>query len=436
MDSPKRGKVAAVIGAQWGDEGKGKLVDMFSEEFDIVARYQGGHNAGHTVVADGKTYVFHAIPSGILHEGKTCVLGNGVVFHPQSALEELEALRSRGVHADNRLFLSDRAHLIMPYHMAIEAAEEAEKKKSGREIGTTRRGIGPAYADKSAREGIRAGDLLQEDTFKRKVREHTAKKNLILEKVYGCGALNADEIISSYMKAAEELQQYGVAIIDTEKFLNNEIDSGRNVLMEGAQGVHLDVDFGTYPYVTSSSTGAAGAAVGTGISPNKITDIYGVVKAYTTRVGEGPFPTELKGPAGEKMQTNGNEVGASTGRKRRCGWYDAKVVRHSDMLNNFSALWVTKLDVLDEFPEIKVCAGYRINGKRYDDFPFDPECLGCVEPVYETLPGWTKSTRGIKDFKKLPKNAQNYVKYIERISGKSMPIISTGPSREETIYRD
>ncbi len=436
MSSAKRGKVTAIIGAQWGDEGKGKLVDLMSGKYDIIFRYQGGHNAGHTVVVDSTKYVFHIIPSGILHDDKICGLGNGVVFYPQAALDELQFLSDNGINVRDRLLLSTKSHVIMPYHMAIEAAQEAEKAKTGSHIGTTLRGIGPAYTDKTGRVGIRAGDLLHEDIFKRKVREYTAEKNILLMRIYGSEPLNADEIISSYMKAVEKLQQYGVAIIDTEKFLNSQIDNGRSVLLEGAQGVHLDVDFGTYPYVTSSSTGAAGAAVGSGISPNKITGIYGVVKAYTTRVGSGPFPTELKDSIGEKMQINGNEVGASTGRKRRCGWYDAEVVGYSDMLNNFDALWVTKMDVLDEFPEIKVCVGYKINEEKTSDFPFDPEYLGRVEPVYETLPGWRGSTRGTTEFKRLPQNAQNYIKFIERISGKRMSIISTGPERGQTIIRD
>lgn len=415
-----------VVGTQWGDEGKGKIVHLITDRFDIVARYQGGHNAGHTVIIQDDKYILHLIPSGILHPEKVCVIGNGVVVDPVALEKELEMLKDFEVK--DRLFISDRSHLIMPYHRAVEAAEE-NRLAEGR-IGTTSRGIGPCYEDKVGRRGIRLGDLSYPELFRAKLETNLALKNEILIHLYKAEPLDAEQIYVSYMKLAPQILPL---VTDTAEYLNRAIQSGKSILFEGAQGTLLDLDHGTYPYVTSSNATAGGACIGTGVGPGAIDGTIGIAKAYTTRVGEGPFPTELTGQIGEHLRSKGAEFGASTGRPRRCGWFDAVVVRYACLINNLDTLVVTKLDVLDELDEIKICVGYEREGKILDRFPMQMSVLEEVNPTYETHPGWKTDTSKMQDYQDLPKAARDYLDRISKLIKTDISIISIGPERDETI---
>ena len=415
-----------VVGTQWGDEGKGKIVHLITDRFDIVARYQGGHNAGHTVIIQDDKYILHLIPSGILHPEKVCVIGNGVVVDPVALEKELEMLKDFEVK--DRLFISDRSHLIMPYHRAVEAAEE-NRLAEGR-IGTTSRGIGPCYEDKVGRRGIRLGDLSYPELFRAKLETNLALKNEILIHLYKAEPLDAEQIYVSYMKLAPQILPL---VTDTAEYLNGAIQSGKSILFEGAQGTLLDLDHGTYPYVTSSNATAGGACIGTGVGPGAIDGTIGIAKAYTTRVGEGPFPTELTGQIGEHLRSKGAEFGASTGRPRRCGWFDAVVVRYACLINNLDTLVVTKLDVLDELDEIRICVGYEREGKILDRFPMQMSVLEEVNPTYETHPGWKTDTSKMQDYQDLPKAARDYLDRISKLIKTDISIISIGPERDETI---
>jgi len=422
--------VVVIVGAQWGDEGKGKIVDVLTEKADAVARYQGGHNAGHTVVINNEKFVLHIIPSGILHKGKTCIIGNGVVVEPKSLIEEMDGLIKRGIDIGENIFLSRSAHLIMPYHAAIE--REQERLKGSKKIGTTGKGIGPAYVDKTARTGIRAGELLYPEVFKEKLKNNLACVNHLLKVLYNAPAFDVDDIYSEYMRYAERLSG---CIADTDVIVNRMIDENKNLLFEGAQGTLLDVDHGTYPYVTSSSSAAGGACTGLGVSPTKISSVIGVVKAYTTRVGEGPFPTEIKDSLGEKIREKGGEYGATTGRPRRCGWLDMVALRYAVRVNGFSGVVLTKPDILDGLKKIKICTAYRCEGKLYEEFPKELNILEKCEPVYEEVSGWKENTGGAKSFEKLPSAAQAYIKEIERMLNVKVRIISSGQKRDELIMR-
>jgi adenylosuccinate synthase len=423
-------KNVVVVGAQWGDEGKGKVVDILAPYFDIVARYQGGHNAGHTVRIGDRKFVLHLIPSGILHAECTCVIGNGVVVDPRAFNAERDELRQMGVECEGRLLVSNRAHLILPYHTALDRAREASLGSNS--VGTTMRGIGPAYRDKAARTGLRVGDLLYPDLLREKARTNFEDANRELLSL-GAEPLDCERAVDEYLAEAISLTPF---IHDTSSFLNQAVCRGRSVLLEGAQGTMLDLDHGTYPFVTSSSASSGGAATGSGIAPRRITGSLGIAKAYTTRVGGGPFPTELLNETGAYLQRRGNEVGASTGRPRRTGWFDAVVVRYSTMLNAFDALVLTKLDVLDEFDEIKVCTAYRCRGELIENMPYGSNLLAECEPVYETLPGWKTNTTGRTEFDQLPSATRDYVARIEQLCGAPVAVISTGPERNETIIRD
>jgi adenylosuccinate synthase len=417
-----------ITGAQWGDEGKGKIVDLLTEEADYIVRYQGGHNAGHTVVIGDTEFILHLIPSGILREGKRCVIGNGVVIDPHALLAEIDALKERGIGIKDNLFISSRAHIIMPYHCAIE--KESEKLKGSLRIGTTGRGIGPTYADKMARVGIRVADLIDREVFREKLQVNLQEMNYFLERLYGAKGFVLDEIYDEYIGYAERLRGFTA---DTALLLNQAIKEGKNILFEGAQGTHLDVDHGTYPYVTSSNATAGGACTGTGVGPTKIDKVLGVVKAYTTRVGSGPFPTELQDKAGEFLRDKGREYGATTGRPRRCGWFDALTTSYAAKVNGFTEMAVTKLDVLDDLDEIKICIGYRYLGKRYDEMPSELKVLEGCEPIYESMAGWKASTAGFSEYRALPQKAQRYLARIEELIGVEIGIISTGFRRDETI---
>src|SRR5918992_1455277 len=386
-----------VVGAQWGDEGKGKVVDVITPHVNVVVRYQGGNNAGHTVVVGREKYVLHSIPSGILHAGCRCVIGCGVVIDPGSLIEEMESLVQRGVRLDGNLFISKNAHLIMPYHPALDLASEAHL--GARRIGTTGRGVGPAYADKAARIGIRMADLLDEDVFREKLEYTVAQKNRILGEVYGAQTFGLEAIFQQYRRYAGWLAPY---ITDTALLLHRLIDDGYSVLFEGAQGTMLDIDHGTYPYITSSSTTAGGAATGTGVPPTKLHGVLGAAKAYSTRVGGGPFPTET-------IRARGNEYGATTGRPRRCGWFDGVVLRYAVRINGFDTVALTKLDVLDQCETVRVCTGYRYRGEVTTEFPEEQTAMGAIEPVYEDISGWMSSTVGAKNEVDLPAKARRYL---------------------------
>jgi adenylosuccinate synthase len=416
-----------IVGSQWGDEGKGKIVDLITERFDVVARYQGGHNAGHTVAIEGRKYVLHLIPSGILRPGKICVIGNGVVIDPVAFTEEVRTLTSAGIDVAGRLFVSNRAHLVMPYHRAIEKAEEDALKEK---IGTTSRGIGPCYEDKMGRRGIRVADLLDSDLFREKVRANLEFKNRVLCSIYGAAPLNAEEIAEQYLGMAPQILPF---VTDTAEFLNHVVREGKTILFEGAQGTLLDVDHGTYPFVTSSSATAGGACTGTGIGPSLIDGVLGIAKAYTTRVGGGPFPTELTDDTGRRIRGRGAEYGASTGRPRRCGWFDAVVVRYAALLNDLTTLVITKLDVLDHMDEIRICVGYEVRGERMPFFPTDMSILSEVKPVYENHRGWKQDTSRIRRFADLPALAKSYLGRLSELTNTDISIISTGPDRSETI---
>ncbi|TLY26165.1 MAG: adenylosuccinate synthase [Nitrospirae bacterium] len=418
----------AVVGTQWGDEGKGKIVDLLARDADMVVRYQGGSNAGHTVVKGETTFVFHLVPSGILYRGTTCVIGNGVVVDPAALIEELDGLRAKGVRTEGNLFVSQAAHVIMPYHKAIEKASETQK--GGRRIGTTGRGIGPAYVDKMARIGIRMGDLLDPPYFRQKLEDNVAETNALLQALYHAPGFHAEKIFQEYLRYAERLRSM---IVDTGLLVDKAITKGKRVLLEGAQGTHLDVDHGTYPYVTSSSASAGGACTGVGIGPTVIDAVLGVAKAYTTRVGSGPFPTELSNEVGAMLQKQGNEFGATTGRARRCGWYDAVLVRCAVRVNGLTSLAITKLDVLDHLDEIRTCTGYKFKGRRLDEIPQEMAILSACNPVYETWPGWKRSTTGITAYRALPVEARRYLARLEELAECPIDLVSTGSKREQTI---
>jgi adenylosuccinate synthase len=420
--------VLVVVGAQWGDEGKGKIIDLLTERADIVARYQGGHNAGHTVVIGKDSFVLHLVPSGILHRGKKCIIGNGVVIDPAALIEEMNVLKSRGIQFGDNLLISKNAHVIMPYHNSLDIA--SEKLKGEKKIGTTGRGIGPAYGDKIIRRGIRMVDLLDPAVFREKLACNTGEANFLLERFYNTAPVELDKMYEEYLAYGAQLKKY---LIDTTLFLNEAIAKKKKILAEGAQGTNLDVDHGTYPYVTSSSPTAGGACTGLGIPPNAITEVMGIVKAYTTRVGSGPFPTEQENEIGELLRKRGHEYGATTGRPRRCGWADTLVIRHAARVNGMTSLAITKLDILDTLDEIKICVGYKYSGKLYEEMPCELSVLEKCIPQYLTLPGWKQSTSGIKKYDALPKKARLYIEKLCRLCGVKPAIISTGPRRDETI---
>jgi adenylosuccinate synthase len=414
-----------VLGAQWGDEGKGKIVDLLTPHFSIVARYQGGHNAGHTVYVAGKKFVLHLIPSGILHRGVTCIIGNGVVIDPQALFAEVEELARLGIEVGDRLLISEKAHLILPYHRELDVLSEA--RRGERKIGTTSRGIGPAYEDKIGRRGIRVCDLANTKALADEVRANVDARNQIIKE----STLDWHTVYKDLLGYGERMRRWTA---DATLFLATAIDEGRRVLFEGAQATMLDIDHGTYPFVTSSNASIGGVCTGLGVPPRAIGGVLGVAKAYTTRVGEGPLPTELFGEMAERLRESGQEYGASTGRPRRCGWYDAVVVRYSTRVNGLDALALTKLDVLDGLDELKICTGYRIDGRTVTEFPANLAAVS-FEPIYETLPGWKEPTRGARDFEELPKEAQHYIKRLEEVSGAACAIVSTGSDRDETIIR-
>ena len=417
-----------IVGAQWGDEGKGKVVDFLSEKADVIARYQGGNNAGHTVVINNEKFILHLIPSGILRKGKTCIIGNGVVVDPASLIEEIEKLKGRGVKVDKNLLLSKNAHLIMPYHMAID--RESERCRGNKNIGTTGRGIGPAYADKMARRGIKVVDLLHPSTFRERLSVNLPDINFLLEKRYRVSGFKIEDIYRVYMGYAKKLAAH---IADTDIIINEMISQKRNVLFEGAQGTLLDIDHGTYPYVTSSNSIAGGACTGLGIGPTKISQVLGIAKAYTTRVGSGPFPTEMKDALGEEIREKGGEYGATTGRPRRCGWLDIVVLRHAARINGLTGVAITKLDVLDGIKTLKICTSYKHKGKTYKEFPKEIGIIEGCTPLYEEVKGWSASTVGITDFGKLPHAAKAYIRKIQSLLGVEIQLISTGQKRDEII---
>jgi adenylosuccinate synthase len=426
-----KGKTAVVIGAQWGDEGKGKIVDVLSEKFSVVARYAGGHNAGHTVIINGKRFVLQLVPCGVLRPGCRSVIGNGVVLDPIAFLKEVSALRQAGVQVDGNLFVSNRAHVILPYHRMIELASE---NAPGRvKIGTTSRGIGPAYEDKAGRRGLRVIDLLDLDLLRKHVENACREKNMIAHALFNSEPLDADKMYEEYAEVSRKLAPF---VCDTAALLNRAIAEGHSAMFEGAQGTMLDIDHGTYPFVTSSSATSGGAVIGTGVAPTAISSVIGVTKAYCTRVGEGPFPTELFDSVGELIRKRGNEFGAVTGRPRRCGWLDLPLLRYSGMINGTSWLVVTKLDVLDELDEIPVCVGYEIDGRRTDEIPAEASDWEKIKCEYKKMPGWKSVTKGITEFEKLPKAAREYMAFLEKETGARIGMISTGPGREETIFID
>ena len=415
-----------LVGAQWGDEGKGKIIDFLTDEADIVVRSQGGNNAGHTIVIGGEKYVLHLIPSGILRKSKTCVIGNGVVLDPVALVGEIEGLRKRGVKVQKNLLISDTAHLVLPYHQALDGLRETQK--GSKKIGTTKRGIGPAYADKASRTGLRTGDLLRPDVLKDKLTQRIKENNALLKSL-GAPTLNAKKIINDTLAAAEVLRPF---ITNTVMFLHRALEMKTNMLFEGAQGTFLDIDHGTYPYVTSSNTTSGGACTGSGVPPHRIDKVMGVLKAYTTRVGEGPFTTE-DDALGDRFHAMGREFGATTGRARRCGWFDAVSTRYSVILNGIDELAITNLDGLDGVETIKICVAYRLDGKVLDFPPTDSEHLSRCEPVYIEMPGWMKSTEEAKKFSDLPPKARAYVKKIAELTGAKLSIVSIGPARAQTI---
>jgi adenylosuccinate synthase len=424
----KKGKTAVIVGAQWGDEGKGKIVDVLSENFSVVARYAGGHNAGHTVIINGKKFVLQLVPCGVLRAGCRSVIGNGVVLDPIAFLKEAASLREHGVKIDGHLFVSNRAHVILPYHRMIELA--AENAPGRVKIGTTSRGIGPAYEDKMGRRGLRVADLLDLQLLKKHIENSVREKNMIAHALFNTEPLDADKMYTEYAQAAEKIAPF---VCDTAVLLNQALNSGESILFEGAQGTMLDIDHGTYPFVTSSSATSGGAVIGTGVAPNAINSVIGISKAYCTRVGEGPFPTEDKTDVGDSLRKRGNEYGAVTGRPRRTGWLDLPLLRYSGMINGTNWLVITKLDVLDELAEIPVCVGYKIDGKPTVEAPAEASGWDKIECVYQKLPGWQTSTEGITDYEKLPKLAREYLAFIEREAGAKVGMISTGPDRNHTI---
>ncbi|MBN1561711.1 adenylosuccinate synthase [candidate division KSB1 bacterium] len=420
--------VSVIVGAQWGDEGKGKIVDLLSEKMDVVARYQGGPNAGHTVVVDEKEIILHQIPSGILWPHTMCIIGNGVVIDPEVFLHEMAFVQNRGIAIDNRLLISDRAHLILPYHRSLDRVRE--KSQGLKKIGTTGRGIGPSYVDKIARVGVRVCDLLDARALAARIGDTLGEHNRVLESIYHVEPLNADDMVQQCLHFAEKI---GDCITDTSVYLDRAIRAGKEILLEGAQGTMLDIDYGTYPFVTSSNPSSGGACVGLGLSPKKIDHVIGVVKAYTTRVGMGPFPTEFDEKFSEHIRQLGGEFGATTGRPRRCGWFDTIVVENAVRINGLTSLVITKLDVLDSLAEIKICVGYDYNGKIYEHYPADLSTQEKVLPILESHPGWLSSTKQAKTWDELPGNAQKYLLRISELTGVKISIISVGPDRNQTI---
>ncbi len=424
--------VHVIVGAQWGDEGKGKIVDHLSENIDIVARYQGGANAGHTVVIPGtkgapaREFVLHLIPSGIFHRHVTCVIGNGIVLDPIALMSEIEQLESAGVRVSGRLLISHNAHLIMPYHKLLDSAREQGDQR----IGTTGRGIGPAYIDKYMRTGIRVVDLLNRDVLCAKLKRTIEANNELLTKLYHSKKLDVDAIINEYQEFDKKIDPY---VTDTSRYLNAALAKGKRILAEGAQGALLDVDHGTYPFVTSSSPTSGGACTGLGIPPTAITSVIGIVKAYSTRVGNGPFPTELKDATGDRLREIGGEYGATTGRPRRCGWLDLVSLRYSVQVNGIRSVAITKLDVLDSFDEIRVCTGYRTGGKLRTHFPTDVPTLEAVEPEYRTFRGWNTPTSDVRSYRKLPPRARAYVEAVRRLLGTNISMVSVGARRDQTL---
>jgi adenylosuccinate synthase len=423
-----RAKTAVVLGAQWGDEGKGKIVDVLSERFSVVARYAGGHNAGHTVIIRGKKFILQLVPCGVLRPDCQAVIGNGVVLDPLAFLKEVEKLDGLGVDTRGQLVVSNRAQVILPYHRMIELASESAPGRT--KIGTTSRGIGPAYEDKMHRNGLRVVDLLNKKLLKTHIENACREKNAIAHALFGTDPLDPAQIYEEYAEAAEKVRPY---VTDTAALLNKAIADGKSVMFEGAQGTLLDIDHGTYPFVTSSSATAGGACIGTGVGPTAIGTVIAVTKAYVTRVGEGPFPTEIHEPIGDQLRARGNEYGAVTGRPRRVGWLDIPLLRYSNQVNGAEWLVVTKMDVLDELEEIPVCVGYEIGGKVTDEVPADVQGLEKIKPVYTRLKGWRESTEGITDFEKLPAAAKEYLRFQERESGAKIGMVSTGPDRDQTM---
>ena len=421
-----------VMGAQWGDEGKGKIVDILTEDAEIIVRFQGGNNAGHTLVVDGEQVILHLIPSGILHGSKRCLVGNGVVLDPVVFLQEVDKLAARGVDVSpGRLLVSAKTHVIMPYHRLLDAAREAHKS-SGDKIGTTGRGIGPCYEDKMARIGIRAADLAAPELLRAKIVRALVEKNALLSGLYGQPALDAEAVFREMLPVAERMTPY---VGDVAGIVGEAMAAGRSVLFEGAQGTHLDIDHGTYPFVTSSNTVSGNAAGGSGCGPGALERVVAVVKAYTTRVGSGPFPTELDDAAGEHMQRVGAEFGATTGRKRRCGWLDLALLRESVRLNGPTDIALTKLDVLGGLAELKLCTAYRYKGELRGYPPLEENSLALVEPVYETVPGWSEDISGCRSFAELPENCRRYVERIEAVLGVRCSLVSVGPDRRQTLVR-
>ena len=418
-----------LIGAQWGDEGKGKIIDVLTAKADIVVRSQGGNNAGHTVIHRGQTYILHLIPSGILRRGKVCVIGNGVVVDPLALVGEIEGLRKQGIEIGKNLLLSDCAHLVLPYHRALDEQRELRKGKNHVKIGTTKRGIGPAYGDKAARTGLRVSDLIQPRLFSTKLRAKVQENNSIL-RALGAKPIDFESVNEQYLKAGAKLRPF---VTNTVVYLHRAIVRGKEVLFEGAQGTFLDIDHGTYPFVTSSNTTAGGACTGTGVPPHRMGRVVGVMKAYTTRVGEGALPTEDEGLS-DLLHKMGREFGATTGRARRCGWFDAVATRYATMINGTDELAITNLDGLDEVDPIRVCVAYRLKGKRLDVPPCDADQLAACKPVYEEMPGWKQSTQAARHFSDLPPKARNYLKRISELTGAKLSMVSVGPARGQTLF--
>ena len=416
-----------VLGAQWGDEGKGKIVDMLTRHFSIVARYQGGHNAGHTVYVNGAKFILRLIPSGILHPGITCVIGNGVVVDPQALFAEVDELTKAGIDVSGRILVSDKAHLILPYHRDLDLLSEA--RRGERKIGTTSRGIGPAYEDKIARRGIRVGDLSDPRGLEQNVRDNVMARNRLVQDT----TMDWKVVLDQLLKHAERLVPM---MCDASVLLTTAMRDGKSIMFEGAQGTLLDIDHGTYPYVTSSNATAGGVCTGLGIPPRAVGRVLGVAKAYATRVGEGPFPTELPGEMGNRLRETGSEYGAVTGRPRRCGWYDAVAIRYAARINGLDGLALTKLDVLDGFERLEICTSYRCGGRTLTEFPSDVGQLAQCEPVYESMPGWSAPTKGVQKFDRLPAAARKYIARLEEVSGVRAAIVSTGSERDDTIVRE
>ncbi|MFC3932350.1 adenylosuccinate synthase [Streptococcus dentapri] len=415
-----------VVGTQWGDEGKGKITDFLSQDAEVVARYQGGDNAGHTIVIDGKKFKLHLIPSGIFFSDKLSVIGNGVVINPKSLVEELDYLHKKGINTDN-LRISDRAHVILPYHIKLDQLQEAAKGDN--KIGTTNKGIGPAYMDKAARVGIRIADLLDKDIFEERLKTNLADKNRLFNKMYECEEIAFEDIFQEYYDYGQLIKRY---VTDTSVILNDALDKGKRVLFEGAQGVMLDIDQGTYPFVTSSNPVAGGVTIGSGVGPSKINKVVGVCKAYTSRVGDGPFPTELFDQVGDRIREIGHEYGTTTGRPRRVGWFDSVVMRHSRRVSGITNLSLNSIDVLSGLDRVKICVAYNLDGQRIDHYPASLEQLKRCQPIYEELPGWSEDITDCRSLDELPENARNYVRRVGELVGVRISTFSVGPDRDQT----